>query len=537
MKKKAVAILIVMAMTLSLALGLAACSDVQPEGRIYECTKVGGVFGDFDDFEKEMIEELYVGSELLFEEGKLYLDDVFLGEYTVSGKEFEVKSEEGGTITGSFDDKTLNLMMVSGKRGFSLQFELIYAPEPQPSDPSDPSDPSKPSVPGGGIGLVTAKNAYEKTAENWDKYSNKRAVTTVTISGAEIAIGANGDEKAAVFSFDAQVELTRTWKNGILTIDITAKPTKAELKLNSFLEGIVGGLIKNYINVDEFTGLELKAQIYYEYGTYDKYIGVRDMSISGLRSAIPALTDENITNEPYEIKFKVGEEYVTEVSYPVSELNKLLEENDMVSSVIRMLFNENYTFDPVGIFEDMLLGQTALDFGDPTNATFGSGRYSNFVSAVDNFGFLTDICDNFSDDGFMMIDTLLGEAELVISDMGTPGDPTDDVRLELGSVLKQLVGKDNLLTLIDDVLSWFSGDMTISGTINGGIFTQLTSEISDFRLSLSENQVKALTDEAGRILEVLGVGLSVGNILNEVMGGEAYFSFGNVTVNSTFSVA
>ena len=137
----------------------------------------------------------------------------------------------------------------------------------------------------------------------------------------------------------------------------------------------------------------------------------------------------------------------------------------------------------------------------------------------------------------MMIDTLLGEAELDLSDMGTPGDPTDDVRLELGSVLKQLVGKDNLLTLIDDVLSWFSGDMTISGTINGGIFTQLTSEISDFRLSLSENQVKALTDEAVRILHAFGFYSAIDSMLDVVASGEAYFSFGDVTVNSTFTVA
>ena len=95
MKKKAVAILIVLAMTLSLALGLTACSDVQPEGRIYECTKVGGVFGDF---EKEMIEELYVGSELLFEEGKLYLDEVLLGEYTVSGRRITVTVDDDAEI-------------------------------------------------------------------------------------------------------------------------------------------------------------------------------------------------------------------------------------------------------------------------------------------------------------------------------------------------------------------------------------------------------------------------------------------------------
>ncbi len=544
MKKKAVAILIVMAMTLSLALGLTACSDVQPEGRIYECTKVGGVFGDFDDFEKEMIEELYVGSELLFEEGKLYLDDVFLGEYTVSGKEFEVKSEEGGTITGSFDDKTLNLMMVSGKRGFSLQFELIYAPEPQPSDPSDPSapsdpsdpsDPSKPSVPGGGIGLVTAKNAYEKTAENWDKYSNKSAVTTVTISGAEIAIGVNGDKKAVVFSFDAHVELIRTWKNGILTIDITAKPTEVELKLNSFLEGIAGGIISQYFNVDEFTGLELTAQVYYEYGTSDKYIGVRDMSISGLASAIPALSyDPEISDEPYEIKFKVGEEYVTEVSYPLAELDEAIQNLD----IGMWLFNEDYTFDPVGIFEDMLLGQTALDFGDPTNATFGSGRYSNSVSALDNLNFLMNVWNNISETGNELISGLLSDEAAMDQLFAFNYSDENYVNfVHLSGILNAFIPdfSNAIPSLIENITE--DTQMSVQGTVASGIFSKLTMQMSDFRIVFDETQVKAITDEVARILEVLGVGLSVGNILNEVMGGEAYFSFGNVTVNSTFSVA
>ena len=533
MKKKAVAILIVLATTLSLALGLTACSDVQPEGRIYECTKVGGVFGDFDDFEKEMIEELYVGSELLFEEGKLYLDDVFLGEYTVSGKEFEVKSEEGGTITGSFDDKTLNLMMVSGKRGFSLQFELIYAPEPQPSDPSDPSDPSKPSVPGGGIGLVTAKNAYEKTAENWDKYSNKSAVTTVTISGAEIAIGVNGDKKAVVFSFDAHVELIRTWKNGILTIDITAKPTEVELKLNSFLEGIAGGIISQYFNVDEFTGLELKAQIYYEYGTYDKYIGVRDMSISGLRSAIPALTDENITNEPYEIKFNVGEEYVTEVSYPLAEFDEAIQ-NGEVGTYLEMLFNEDYTFDPVGIFEDMLLGQTALDFGDPTNATFGSGRYSNSVSALDNLNFLMNVWDNINEDGMNVLNTFISpDMEIYVG---------EDVLLPIGQILGVFLDDSEFTNLLPNLLENLitrKGTMRVDGTIANGIFTSLNMNIQNAEIDLSRDQVNSIADIVLGMLEgIIDFGaFNANELVEQIAGGDAYIDFGKITVNSTFTVA
>ena len=79
--------------------------------------------------------------------------------------------------------------------------------------------------------------------------------------------------------------------------------------------------------------------------------------------------------------------------------------------------------------------------------------------------------------------------------------------------------------------------MTVNGTIADGIFTKLNMQTNDFRIVLDETQVKAITDEVSRVLEVLGVELPIGSIIDAVAGGDAYLSLGNVVVSSNFEVA
>ena len=140
-----------------------------------------------------------------------------------------------------------------------------------------------------GCNKITAENAQEATEANWAEISNKSATTTVDIKNAEIALGVNGDSKAVSITASAQVTLNRTWKDGVLTIDVTAKPTAVDFSVNvgTDLAGTIKNLLANTVNFDKLTGLEFKAQAFYNYGSEEKTIGVRNMTVSGLASAIP----------------------------------------------------------------------------------------------------------------------------------------------------------------------------------------------------------------------------------------------------------
>lgn len=376
---------------------------------------------------------------------------------------------------------------------------------------------------------VPVETAQATTEANWAEINNKTAKTSIQIQDAELSLG----DGAMSITASAQIDLVRTWKDGVLTIDITAKPTDIAYDFGS-LESVVDGLIGSYVNFDKLTGLEFKAQAFYEYGDPDKTIGVRNMSVTGLRSAIPALTDENITDEAWEIAFMIDGQRVTEVSYNLSELNGLLEGGE-VGSYIAMIFDENYTLDLNAIIDDLLLNQTLLDFSDSSKATLTDGAYKNSVSALDNLNFLMNVWNNISESGMEMVSGLLSDEQAM--NQLIPLDNSGENYVALGTILKALIPdfSDAIPSLIENITE--DKQMTVNGTIADGIFTKLNMQTNDFRIVLDEDQVKTITDEVSRVLGVLGVDLPIGSIIDAVAGGEAYLSLGNVVVNSTFTVA
>lgn len=373
---------------------------------------------------------------------------------------------------------------------------------------------------------VPVETAQATTEANWAEINNKTAKTSIQIQNAELSLG----DGAMSITASAQIDLVRTWKDGVLTIDITAKPTAIDPDFGK-LESLVDELIGSYVNFDKLTGLEFKGQAFYEYGKEGKRIGIRDMSVTGLAAAIPALK-ESVTADPWPIRFTIGEELVTEVSYPVAKLNGLLESNDMVAGVIGTLFDENYTLDLGAIIDDLLLNQTLLDFSDSSKATLTDGTYGNSVSALDNLNFLMNVWNNINETGMEFVSGMLQDQGMdqLISLKG--GE-----YVHLSGILKALIPNfdDAIPSLIENITE--DKQMKVTGTIADGIFTKLNMQTNDFRIVLDETQVKAITDEVSRVLEVLGVDLPIGSIIDAVAGGEAYLSLGNVVVNSTFEVA
>ena len=376
---------------------------------------------------------------------------------------------------------------------------------------------------------VPVETAQATTEANWAKINNKTATTSIQIQNAELSLG----DGAMSITASAQIDLVRTWKDGVLTIDITAKPTDIDYDFGS-LDSVVDGLIGSYVNFDKLTGLEFKGQAYYNYGSKDKTIGIRNMSVTGLKSAIPALTDKNITDKPWEIAFMIDGQRVTDVSYNLSELNGLLEGGD-IGDYIGMIFDENYTLDLNAIIDDLLLNQTLLDFSDSSKATLAEGSYKNSVSALDNLNFLMNVWDNISEAGNDLVSGLLSDEEAMNNLI--PLDDSGENYVALGTILKALIPdfSDAIPSLIENITE--DKQMNVSGTIADGIFTKLNMQTNDFRIVLDKDQVKAITDEVSRVLGVLGVELPIGPIIDAVAGGEAYLSLGNVVVNSTFTVA
>ena len=376
---------------------------------------------------------------------------------------------------------------------------------------------------------VPVETAQATTEANWAKINNKTATTSIQIQNAELSLG----DGAMSITASAQIDLVRTWKDGVLTIDITAKPTDIDYDFGS-LDSVVDGLIGSYVNFDKLTGLEFKGQAYYNYGSKDKTIGVRNMSVTGLKSAIPALTDKNITDEAWEIAFMIDGQRVTDVSYNLSELNGLLEGGE-IGSYIGMIFDENYKLDLNAIIDDLLLNQTLLDFSDSSKATLAEGSYKNSVSALDNLNFLMNVWNNISEAGNDLISGLLSDEQAM--NQLVPLDDSGENYVALGTILKALIPdfSNAIPSLIENITE--DKQMSVTGTIADGIFTKLNMQTNDFRIVLDETQVKAITDEVSRVLGVLGVELPIGPIIDAVAGGEAYLSLGNVVVNSTFTVA
>ena len=397
-----------------------------------------------------------------------------------------------------------------------------------------------------GCNKITAENAQEATEANWAEISNKSAKTTVKIDNAEIALGVNGDSKAVSITASAQIDLVRTWENGVLTIDVTAKPTavKASVKVNNNdLWTTIAGFLTNTVNFDKLTGLEFKAQAFYNYGSEEKTIGVRNMTVSGLASAIPAVVKgnptANITDEPYAIKFMNSSsgQYESEVSFDLASIDL-----SGAQAILDSVFGKDYNLDLVGIIEGLLLNQTMLDFSDATNAAYADGQYQNNVKVTDNLNFITEIWNQISSGGKEMVGTMLGGAEITVDDKGTE-DTDDDVKINVGNVLKNILGVTSLNNLLPDLLAKVEGTMSVRGAVEDGIFTSLNATLSGTRIALTQANVEYIVENVANpvIASIDGIDSTVQGVIDQVLPviteGSAYISLGTITVNSTFATA
>ena len=394
---------------------------------------------------------------------------------------------------------------------------------------------------------VTAENAQAATEANWAEIDNKSATTTVNINNAEIALGVNGDSKAVSITASAQVTLNRTWADGVLTIDVTAKPTAIGLSVDITGDGkddlgsAIKTLLTKTVNFDKLTGLEFKAQAFYNYGSEAKTIGVRNMTVSGLASAIPAVVEgnptANITDQPYAIKFMNSSsgQYESEVSFDLASIDL-----SGAQDYIDMILGEGYNLDLIGIIEGLLLNQTMLDFSDATNAAYADGQYQNNVKVTDNLNFITEIWNQIQDKS--IVGSLLGNYKITVDDKGTD-DIKDDVTINISNLLKNILGVNTLDNLLTDLLGKVEGTMSVSGAVEDGIFTSLNATLNGTRIALTQANVKYIVDNVAKpiIASIDNISKDVQKIIDQVLPviteGSAYISLGTITVNSTFATA
>ena len=381
-------------------------------------------------------------------------------------------------------------------------------------------------------GALSAKNAPFVTAANWSRYDNKSATTTITITDLEIAFGVDGNDKAICITAGAQVDLTRTWNDGTLTIDIVARLTDFDITLNDdpALNGIIEGE-NALIDVAAMTNIKFTGQAFYDYAGEEKTIGVRNLQVEGLAQAIPALK-EIITEDPWHIYFDEDRQ-VREIRCDLTELNKMLHEGT-VGNVIEGIFDENYTFDIVSVTDDLLLNQTMLNFGDPTDASLTDGQYTNTVSALDNLDFLMDVWNNITADGKGLLQALFGpESEIEIGNFTLP----------IGEILSIFLSADQFGDLLPNLIqeAVTDGNMSVTGTVENDMFKTLTMTTTGVSIDLDKNEVNKLADVIKGMLPAEGVTINgepfdMVGIINAVAGKPAYISFGTIAVDSTFTV-
>lgn len=395
---------------------------------------------------------------------------------------------------------------------------------------------------------VTAENAQAATEANWAEIDNKSATTTVNINNAEIALGVNGDSKAVSITASAQVTLNRTWADGVLTIDVTAKPTAIGLSVDITGDGkddlgsAIKTLLTKTVNFDKLTGLEFKAQAFYNYGSEAKTIGVRNMTVSGLASAIPAVVEgnptANITDEPYAIRFlnsDSGKYDKSEVSFDLASIDL-----SGAQDYIDMILGEGYNLDLIGIIEGLLLNQTMLDFSNATNAAYADGQYQNNVKVTDNLNFITEIWNQIQDKS--IVGSLLGNYKITVDDKGTD-DIKDDVTINISNLLKNILGVNTLDNLLTDLLGKVEGTMSVSGAVEDGIFTSLNATLNGTRIALTQANVEYIVENVANpvIASIDKISEDVQKIIDQVLPviteGSAYISLGTITVNSTFATA
>lgn len=540
-KTKFIAILLLIIIACSIC--LAACNDdITLSGKTFVFSKLLSATGEFADMKDAIIEE-YSAVEIYFSDMVMYINGTAFGNYELHGKEFSVSDDEI-TIDVTVISDNIMLSIGEGKSYYAMLFVLKQTDNDSDKDSDNGSDSGS---------IMTAQNLPAITSNNWGKITNKTASTTITITDAEIALGVKDNDTSAYLRVSAQIDLERTLRNGVLTIDVAAELTKVELFMKAGhgsdatnITSAVKSLLSSIgINIDDFDGLKLSAQIFYYYGRRDKTIGIRDMAISGLASALPVVVQGNpgteITDEPFLILFTDNNtgEMTDEISYNLMNIQDIINTDGTIMQLISILFGEDYELDFIGMVEDLIMGQTMLDFSNVDNALYRGNSYTNTVKATDNLHFISEVWNDILDKEQVagLVEGLVFYCDI----NNTQTNSDDDVAIDAGALIKNILGVANLNNLIPDLFNKIEGEMTVSGVVEGGIFTSLNATIENARLSLTQDNVdyilqniyiplidgfKAMANDAQLVLK---------KVAEAITDGDAYISLGTITVSSTFT--
>ena len=216
-KTKFIAILVLIIIACSIC--LAACNDdITLSGKTFVFSKLLSATGEFADMKDAIIEE-YSAVEIYFSDMVMYINGTAFGNYELHGKEFSVSDDEI-TIDVTVISDNIMLSIGEGKSYYAMLFVLKQTDNDSDKDSDNGSDSGS---------IMTAQNLPAITSNNWGKITNKTASTTITITDAEIALGVKDNDTSAYLRVSAQIDLERTWRNGVLTIDVAAELTKVEL--------------------------------------------------------------------------------------------------------------------------------------------------------------------------------------------------------------------------------------------------------------------------------------------------------------------
>ena len=201
----------------------------------------------------------------------------------------------------------------------------------------------------------------------------------------------------------------------------------------------------------------------------------------------------------------------------------------------RLLLMTVVLFIALFILLSLLLNQTMLDFSNATNAAYADNHYeNNGIKVTENFNFVKEIWDQIKDKE--ALNALIGD--LAIDDVKIGNAVVD---IPVAGILKQIIGKDTLANLLPDLLAKIEGNMSVSGDVDGGVFTSLDATLAGTRISLTQDNVNYIVENV--VNPILG-GISmdgtvkgiVDNVIKGVTEGTAYISLGTITVSSTFTV-
>ena len=116
-------------------------------------------------------------------------------------------------------------------------------------------------------------------------------------------------------------------------------------------------------------------------------------------------------------------------------------------------------------------------------------------------------------------------------------------KINVGNVLKNILGVTSLNNLLPDLLAKVEGTMSVRGAVEDGIFTSLNATLSGTRIALTQANVEYIVENVANpvIASIDGIDSTVQGVIDQVLPviteGSAYISLGTITVNSTFATA